>query len=260
MPELLEIEVYRGLAERTVGCTIATVHADDAWYLKGGLTAEELRASITGETIVAARRHGKLLLLETSGPVLGLRFGMTGRLLVDGTAGIERLEYSSDRDLAVWDRFGLDFTDGGALAIRDPAPIGRGGTRSGPGPPRTRCGRARGGRSRSGARAVDGGAEGPPARPGARVAGLGNLLVDDVLWRAGLDPAREAGRLDGEEIAVLADAIATTLDELGRRGGSHTGELQPERHRDGHCPRDGTALQRRTIGGRTTYSCPEHQR
>ncbi len=259
MPELLEIEVYRGLAEHAVGCTIATVHADDAWYLKGGLTAEELRASITGETIVAARRHGKLLLLETSGPVLGLRFGMTGRLLVDGTAGIERLEYSSDRESTrVWDRFGLDFTDGGALAIRIPADwAGWNSIRTwaGLGPDAAALGaddlEAVLGRSTVAlkARLLD----------QARVAGLGNLLVDDVLWRAGLDPAREAERLDGEEVAVLAEAIATTLDELGRRGGSHTGELQPER-RDGHCPRDGTALQRRTIGGRTTYSCPEHQR
>ncbi len=94
----------------------------------------------------------------------------------------------------------------------------------------------------------------------AKVAGLGNLLVDDVLWRGGLDPAREAGRLDRSEIVILAEAIAATLEELGRRGGSHTGELQPERHREGHCPRDGAALQRRTIGGRTTYSCPDHQR
>ena len=259
MPELLEIEVYRGLAERTVGSTIAAIHAEDAWYLKGGLTAEELRASITGETIVAARRHGKRLLLETSGPVLGLRFGMTGRLLVDGTAGIDRLEYSSDRDLAVWDRFGLDFTDGGSLAIRDPRRLG--GVELDPdlgrlGPDAAALGaddlEAALGRSTVAlkARLLD----------QAHVAGLGNLLVDDVLWRAGLDPAREAGRLDEEEIAVLADAIAITLDELGGRGGSHTGELQTERHRDGHCPRDGTALERRTIGGRTTYSCPEHQR
>ena len=259
MPELLEIDIYRGLAERTVGCTIATVHAEDAWYLKGGLTAEELRTSITGETIVAARRHGKLLLLETSGPVLGLRFGMTGRLLVDGTAGIDRLEYSSDRDLAVWDRFGLDFADGGSLAIRDPRRLG--GVELDPD------------LGRLGPDAASLGADDLDAVLGrstvalkarlldqAHVAGLGNLLVDDVLWRAGLDPAREAGRLDGEEIAALADAIAATLDELGRRGGSHTGELQTERHRDGHCPRDGTALERRTIGGRTTYSCPEHQR
>mgnify|MGYP001825856754 FL=1 len=259
MPELLEIEVYRRVAEGTVGRTVAAVHADDAWYLKDGLTAEELRASVTGETIVAARRHGKLLLLETTGPMLGLRFGMTGRLLVDGTAGIEQLEYSSDRDLAEWDRFSLDFADGGSMTIRDPRRLG--GVELDPDVDRL---------------GPDAAALDPEALEAvlgrstvalkarlldqAKVAGLGNLLVDDVLWRAGLDPAREAGRLDGSEIVTLAEAIAATLEELGRRGGSHTGELQPERHREGHCPRDGAALQRRTIGGRTTYSCPEHQR
>ena len=259
MPELLEIEVYRRVAEGTVGRTVAAVHADDAWYLKDGLTAEELRASVTGETIVAARRHGKLLLLETTGPMLGLRFGMTGRLLVDGTAGIEQLEYSSDRDLAEWDRVSLDFADGGSMTIRDPRRLG--GVELDPDVDRL---------------GPDAAALDPEALEAvlgrstvalkarlldqAKVAGLGNLLVDDVLWRAGLDPAREAGRLDGSEIVTLAEAIAATLEELGRRGGSHTGELQPERHREGHCPRDGAALQRRTIGGRTTYSCPEHQR
>lgn len=259
MPELLEIEVYRGLAERTVGRTITAVQADDSWYLKGGLTADELAAGITGETIVAARRHGKLLLLDTSGPLLGLRFGMTGRLVVDGAAGIDQLQYSSDRDLAAWDRFGLDFADGGSLSIRDPRRLG--GVELDPD------------LARLGPDAAVLGAEDLAAVLGrstmalkarlldqARVAGLGNLLVDDVLWRAGLDPAREAGRLDEGETAALAEAISATLDELGRRGGSHTGDLQSERHDEGHCPRDGTALQRRTIGGRTTYSCPEHQR
>ena len=28
----------------------------------------------------------------------------------------------------------------------------------------------------------------------ARIAGLGNLLTDEALWRAGIDPARPAGR------------------------------------------------------------------
>jgi len=31
------------------------------------------------------------------------------------------------------------------------------------------------------------------------------------------------------------------------------------RDRDAPCPRDGALLQRRTVGGRTTYSCPVHQ-
>lgn len=259
MPELLEVEVYRALAERTLGRTIAGVRADDDWYLKGGTTADELSARLTGEKVVAAGRHGKLLLLETSGPVLGLRFGMTGRLLVDGTAGIDRLEYSSDRDSSTWDRFGLEFDDGGTLLMRDPRRLG--GVELNPetgrlGPdaaalePDDVAELLAGSTTALKTRLLD----------QARVAGLGNLLVDETLWRVGLDPAREAGGLDPDETAALAASIAATLDELGRRGGSHTGDLQSERHRDGHCPLDGTALERRTIGGRTTYSCPEHQR
>ena len=38
------------------------------------------------------------------------------------------------------------------------------------------------------------------------------------------------------------------------------GALQPARHREGLCPVDGAPLLRRTIGGRTTFSCPVHQR
>jgi formamidopyrimidine-DNA glycosylase len=94
----------------------------------------------------------------------------------------------------------------------------------------------------------------------SRIAGLGNLLTDEVLWRAGLDPARDAGGLDDTERAMLARTIRHTVRVLGRRGGSHTGDLQASRARGGVCPRDGAELLRRTVGGRTTYSCPVHQR
>ena len=54
--------------------------------------------------------------------------------------------------------------------------------------------------------------------------------------------------------------IRRVLPQLMARGGSHTGDLQVARERGAVCPRDGTPLERRTIGGRTTYSCPAHQR
>jgi formamidopyrimidine-DNA glycosylase len=94
----------------------------------------------------------------------------------------------------------------------------------------------------------------------SRIAGLGNLLTDEALWRAGLDPARPAGSLDGTEVRRLHRHLRATVEELLAAGGSHTGRLQPARVRGGTCPRDGTPLLRRTVGGRTTYSCPRHQR
>jgi formamidopyrimidine-DNA glycosylase len=93
-----------------------------------------------------------------------------------------------------------------------------------------------------------------------RIAGLGNLLTDEILFRSGIDPARPAGELRPAQRRRLAAVVPATLDELLARGGSHTGDLQASRVRGGTCPRDGAPLLRRTIGGRTTYSCPRHQR
>jgi formamidopyrimidine-DNA glycosylase len=52
--------------------------------------------------------------------------------------------------------------------------------------------------------------------------------------------------------------LQTTRDFLAN-GGSHTGSLLPVRRPGGLCPRDGAPLLRRTIAGRTTWSCPRHQ-
>jgi formamidopyrimidine-DNA glycosylase len=94
----------------------------------------------------------------------------------------------------------------------------------------------------------------------SRIAGLGNLLVDETLWRASLAPVRPAGSLGAKELGRLLRAMRRTLVVLGERGGSHTGDLQPARVRGGSCPRDGAELRRDQVGGRTTYWCPVHQR
>lgn len=93
----------------------------------------------------------------------------------------------------------------------------------------------------------------------SRLAGLGNLITDELLFRSGLDPARPAGSLTRAELRRLHRHLKPTLDDLTERGGSHTGRLQAARVRGSVCPKDGTPLLRRTIGGRTTYSCAAHQ-
>ena len=87
---MIEVEYYRRVAERTVGRVVARVHAPDDWYLKGATTAAALRRTLPGATVTATRRIGKLLLLDTDAATVGLRFGMTGRLLVDGAGQIGR--------------------------------------------------------------------------------------------------------------------------------------------------------------------------
>lgn len=241
------------------------MYAPDGWFIKGGADAAALSLALEGQTVVAVRRLGKLLMLDFAHPggpvgaVLGLRFGMTGRLVVDDHAVIEKLEYSSARVLPEWRRFELRFDDEGTLVVVDPRRLGGvelnpDDSRLGPdafGLAVEQLGAAlEGSRTALKARLLD----------QRRVAGLGNLLVDEILWRTGLDPAREAGSLTGAEQEQLAEAIRMTVDELAERGGSHTGDLHLARVRGGSCPRDGELLDRRTIGGRTTYSCPRHQR
>ena len=63
----------------------------------------------------------------------------------------------------------------------------------------------------------------------SRLAGVGNLIADEVLWRAGLAPARPARSLTGSELRRLHRHLTAWLADLIRRGGSHTGDLQPER-------------------------------
>ena len=96
MPEMLEVEVYRRAAAAAVGRPIVAVDAPDAWFLKGGATAEQVVDALVGRRFVADRRRGKLLLLDTSddGPTLGLRFGMTGVLELDGVDAIDQLQYA----------------------------------------------------------------------------------------------------------------------------------------------------------------------
>ncbi len=93
----------------------------------------------------------------------------------------------------------------------------------------------------------------------SRIAGVGNLAADELLWRAGLDPARPAGALSDAELRRLHRHLRRTMSDLMERGGSHAGDLMAERRVGGVCPKDGTPLIRRTVGGRTTFSCPRHQ-
>lgn len=261
MPELLEIEAYRGLFEdRALARPIAAVEAPDAWYLKEGLDARTLADALVGGQFVAARRHGKLLIADLADrPSVGLRFGMTGRLVVDEHQALDRLEHGSSRHEPTWDRLVVRFADGGDLRMHDPRRLGGVNLE----PDLERLGPDAAALTLSATRAI--------ARPSrapvkallmdqSRVAGLGNLLVDEALWRAGIDPTRAAKSLSDDEVATMHRAIRTTLTTLGRRGGSHTGDLQPQRREGGLCPKDGEPLRRRQVGGRTTYSCPRHQR
>lgn len=257
MPELLEVEVYRRLADHVVGRTIELVEAPDAWFLKGGASPAQVVEALTGATVRGTDRLGKLLLVDVGDqrPELGLRFGMTGRLVLDDHAPIVQLEYASGRDDPVWDRFALRFDDGARLRLSDPRRLG--GVELDP--DRAALGPDAWTLTVGQLRSALAGSHAPlKARllDQSRIAGLGNLLVDESLWRARLDPRRPAGGLTAAELRRLRSRIVATVADLFAKGGSHRGDLQEHRRRDGRCPRCGGPLDRTSVGGRTTYWCP----
>ncbi len=256
---MLEVETYRRLAERALDRTIGGVDSPDAWFLKGATTAHSLRQALIGHRFVGARRIGKLLLLDLDGgPSVGIRFGMTGTLVVDGLVGVDELRYAPGRRDPVWDRWTVRFQDGGSLAVQDPRRLG--GVLLDPdvshlGPDAMAISRSelavilRGSRTALKARLLD----------QSRVAGIGNLIADELLWRAGLSPLRPSDSLTPNEIRRLHRHLGRTLSDLTDGGGSHTGGLMDDRHLGGRCPRDGTELTRSTVGGRTSWWCSAHQ-
>lgn len=258
MPELVEVDSYRRLAERALHREIAGVVAPDDWYLKGATSAALLSAALVGDRFVEARRIGKQLLLDTGGgATLGLHFGMSGRLVVDEAASIDELIYSSNRSDPRFDRFALRFADGGSLVMRDPRRLG--GVELDPD------------ESRLGPDALAVGVAGLRDALDSRVplkarlmdqrrlAGVGNLIADETLWRASLSPLREARSLSPAELRRLHRHLRATIADLLERDGSHTGDLMEHRVPGGVCPRDGEPLCRDTVGGRTTWWCPAHQ-
>jgi formamidopyrimidine-DNA glycosylase len=96
----------------------------------------------------------------------------------------------------------------------------------------------------------------------AVVAGLGNLLVDEILWRARIHPRRPAARIDDGELGRLQRAMHGVLHESVRHGrvppkpGWLTGVRDD---RGARCPRCRAVLERGRLGGRTARWCPRCQ-
>ena len=125
MPELAEVEYYRRAAATVVGRRVERAEAPDEWFVKGGATPATVVSLLEGAVVAGVRRRGKLLVLDLDErPPLGLRFGMTGRLVVDGTAAVEELLYSSNRSEPAWERLRVAFRGGGSMVLLDPRRLG----------------------------------------------------------------------------------------------------------------------------------------
>jgi formamidopyrimidine-DNA glycosylase len=277
MPELPEVESARSAIEQAgLGRTIIDVDDTDNWECRPH-TPGEIRDALLGRKLTGAFRRGKSMWCETSGrgrsgpsgPVLGIHLGMSGRVIISGPSGRQAEggdwlgdRYGGDTEVVarkpVWDRFTLTFADGGQLRLFDKRRLGR--VRLDPdlsdlGPDAElitatefakRLGR---GTVPVKARLLD----------QSVIAGVGNLLADETLWQARISPLRPAEALTADDLKALRRALRRATKAAITNGGVHTGTLIEHRKDGQHCPRCGAEMRRSTVGGRTTWWCPQEQ-
>ncbi|HEY8648673.1 MAG TPA: bifunctional DNA-formamidopyrimidine glycosylase/DNA-(apurinic or apyrimidinic site) lyase [Candidatus Limnocylindria bacterium] len=288
MPELPEVEtIARQLATLVTGRVISGFASD--WIR---LTEPEpvalVAARLTGRTIEAVRRRGKLVVFALDGgDVLLTSLRMTGsfryRPAGDPVTAAERFVRAR---FAFADGSGLDFVDLrklGRMSLVDAREVAgdhTGGDRTLRAPLHQAMGREPLSRSfsvawlraflrRRGRAAIK-----PLLLDQRGIAGIGNIYASEALWRAGIHPLRLAGSLRSEEIARLHAAVRWVLRKAIRLHGSTLRDYRDNRGAQGGmqhefvaygragepCLRCGRAVARSIIGGRSTFHCPTCQR
>jgi formamidopyrimidine-DNA glycosylase len=271
VPELPEVETARSLiADQALHRRIIDVDDSDS-YVGRPHAPGELRGALTGRSLTAAHRRGKTMWLETSGtddgpepgPELGIHLGMSGRIVVtapDGAVseGGDPNRYNTRPRNPVWNRFTLRFADGGSLVLLDPRRLGR--VRLDPdiaalGPDATEVTPAQfrdlisRGTIAVKARLLD----------QSKLAGVGNLLADEILWQARLSPMARVNSLTPAQVRRLYRALKSAVESAIAKGGAHTGDVIAARHPGGTCPRDGAPMVHGAVGGRSTWWCSREQ-
>ena len=273
MPELPEVEtVRRTLEGLLVGRSVVALRVGAFDGVLGGPPEDEVAARLVGRSFTRVRRRAKYLLLDLDdGTGLIVHLRMTGRLgIVPAKSPPLRFEHLA---IALDDGNELRFADqrkfGRVLHVTaeelrrlerrfGPEPLGAGFTAR-----RLAAALAR--------------------RPGKLksvlldqelLAGLGNIYVDEALFRARLHPERPANGLSPQEIRRLHRAIRAVLREGIERRGTTFSSFQDAAGREGDnqhnlrvygriglpCLRCAYPLAKSIVGGRTTAYCPRCQR
>jgi formamidopyrimidine-DNA glycosylase len=273
VPELPEVEtVRRRLEPVLVGRRFEHVEIDDARLTRPADPAE-VAAELIGERVEAVERRGKYLVVRfESGRVLLIHLRMTGNVL-HAPAGAP-VDVSHRRAV-------VNLDDGSDVVYRD---VRRFGTwllvEPGELSPylATRLGGEPLGRtftSRSLAAKLAG--RKAPVKSALldqrTLAGLGNIYVDEALWRARINPLKPARELGPDEVKALRDGIKRALDAgIARQGATLRDYRQPDGSRGSMqdefkvygrggepCPRCGTPIEKTRVAGRGTWYCPACQ-
>lgn len=260
MPELPEVELYcRYFAEHALHQRVAAVRVLDERIL--GVRTPTLKRALSGREFMRVRRHGKHLFADNGVWWLHLHFGMSGDLLY----------YRDDAERPRFARVVFEFENGARLAYDDMRLFGVVDLTSDPdafiaehrlGPDpldpafRLPAFRRIAARRRGVVKAL--------LMSQEIIAGMGNLYVDETLYRASIHPRRPVDQLSDAEVKSIFTCLRAILNEaiaFKSRGGNYPGRwLIPHREEGDRCPRCGGAIQRTVVFGRTTYFCGKHQK
>jgi formamidopyrimidine-DNA glycosylase len=258
VPELPDVEGFRRtFSKYAAGKKPQAVRWIDASMLRE-TTPNRVAHALKEARFSEPERQGKLLICRTEGPAtLLLHFGMTGTFV-----------WCESGRRHPHDRLALEFDDGqlryrnmrkfgGIWLARSAAELERLRGRLGPdweSVSRSEFESLLDGRRKSiKAMLLD----------QSVAAGLGNLMADEALWQARIDPARQASLLTAGERRALYGKIQKVLRDsipYGLVPAKRTWLTGARSGRDATCPRCGERLERRQVAGRTTYSCPGEQR
>jgi formamidopyrimidine-DNA glycosylase len=106
-----------------------------------------------------------------------------------------------------------------------------------------------------------------------KVAGLGNIYVDEALFRAGIRPMRHSDTVTQKEAARLHEAIVAVLQEGLEHGGTTIRNFISSNGKEGQnqenlrvygregtpCTVCGTTIEYTKLNGRGTHYCPKCQ-
>lgn len=283
MPELPEVETVKaGIAPAMEGKVIAGVEVnrpDLRWPFPA-----QMAARLTGKRVLGLRRRSKYILADLdSAETLLIHLGMSGRMLVSGHMIGEfhhphpapakhdhvvihmddgaRITFNDARRFGAMDLMNTAGQEDHWL-IRDigPEPLGNGFDET------YLIEKFRNRNTPVKSALLD----------QRIVAGLGNIYVCEVLFRAGIHPARKAGRISAGRVASLVPLIRQVLAEAIAAGGS---SLRDYRQSDGELgyfqhvfqvyDREGQAcvtpdcdrqIKRIVQSGRSSFFCPQCQR
>lgn len=265
MPELPDVEGFRRtLAQHASGRRIDDVDVIDAGAVRG-CSAKQMRAELSGRTFGTPRRHGKWLIAPLRGkrqhskaePSLLFHFGMTGSLV---WSGCDEPRHSYDRIAFVLGDHELRYRDlrklQGVRLLDNDAAVDEWTAELGPDAADISSAellqRLTNRRRQLKQALMD----------QSTVAGLGNLLTDELLWRARLGSTRSTSDLSEADARRLHSRMTTMLQTSMRNGRVPTRKDWLTGRRDDDdpaCPRCDTRLRRRRVGGRSTVWCPHCQ-